>query len=193
MSADWRESGRWLIGLELFEAVGLASHVFDLRAELPARVFGPHITKFVATDAAVAAGGVFSDVLNSLCGTFGDHWCAALLRRAHDDDLVAGFRFDVPVAPGLLWARLNYEPDGQVLRSYTSTAASWVFFGSSGQWGCWSDRDWELAIVGSVRPVAITSDEISFQSPWDELQHALSMSGGTLNDQDSETFFQNYA
>lgn len=192
MSEDWRSDGRFLLGIELFEAISIAQSLFRLEAELPSQVFRSPIDSFVATDVVRAAGGDFVHALNTLSDRFGDRWCAVLLRRAHDDDLVAGFRFDFPVSADLLWARVNYEPDGDVIRSYTSTAASWVFFGSSAQWGCWADRNWELAVVGTVGSVSLQSEDMPFQSVLAELRTTLEMSGGSLKADDEMAFRTNF-
>jgi hypothetical protein len=193
MSEDWRSTGRFLVGVELFDAISVAQTLFRLDGELPSLVFRSPIDSFVATDVLHAAGGDFAHVLNTLCGAFGDLWCAVLLRRAHDDDLVAGFRFDSPPSAELLWARLNYEPDGDVIRSYTSAAASWVFFGSSGQWGCWADRNWELAIVGTSGSISLGSQDVPFQTVIAQLRATLEMSGGSLSPEDESAFTTNFA
>ncbi len=192
MSGDWRGDGRFLLGIELFEAIAIARSLFRLNEELPSQVFRSPIDSFVATDVLRAAGGDFAHALNTLSERYGDRWCAVLLRRAHDDDLAAGFRFDFPVSADLLWARLNYEPDGNVMRSYASTAASWVFFGSSAQWGCWADRNWELAVVGTVGSVSFHSQDIPFQSVLAELRTTLEMSGGSLKADDEAEFRSNF-
>ncbi len=193
MSDEWRVTGRFLLGSELFEAVTVAQKVFVLNRELPAQVFHKPIDSFVATDSIRAVGGVFAHVLNRLGGFFSDKWCCVLLRRANDDDLVPGFRFDLPIEPALLWSRLNYEPDGEVLRSYTSVASSRVFAGSSGSWGCWADRDWELAVVGTACPVPLNCPEVPFHPVLQELKQTLGMSKGTLSSEDEAAFRSNYS
>jgi hypothetical protein len=193
MTEGWHETGRFLIGAELFEALSIANRVFDLAAELPQQVFKEPIRFFTGTDALRSIGGDFSTVLNKLSEAYNDEWCCVLVLRAHSDDLVAGFRFDFPVDANTLWSRLNYQPDGDVVRSYTSVASTWVYFGSSSAWGCWADRDWELAIAATVAPLDVGTTEVPFQPVLAELAVALEMGGGTLSDQDHEAFVANFA
>jgi hypothetical protein len=192
MSDNWRTSGRWLLGLELFETIRTGQGVFDLDAVLPAQVFRNSEWKFQATDSAHALGG-FSPVLNKLCEVHSDEWLALLLVTAHSDDLVPGFRFVPPIAEPLLVSRVRYEPDGDRARAYDGIAKCWVFLGSSGRWGCWVDQDWEMAVVGTTEHIEFNVEEVPFRPIMDELGSMLEMSGGSISDSVKGEFFSNYA
>lgn len=123
-----------------------AADVFDTEARLPARVFRE------LTDEAVFCA--FDLLLTP------DAWPAlAALARLHGDrqvDLlvvdgygVAGQALSLPVEATAddYWAEVGFDQGREPLESVTIAAQTVALTGPSARWGCWGERDPEVAVV----------------------------------------------
>ncbi|MFB8242429.1 hypothetical protein ACFC58_38455 [Kitasatospora purpeofusca] len=125
-----------------------AAAVFDLDARLPGQVFRE------LADEAVFCG--FDTLLTpdawpaiaALAALHGDRQVDLLVVEAHG---VSGEALSLPVraTPDDYWARVGFGPDPGPgdLESITIAAQVVALTGPSGRWGCWGERDPEVAVV----------------------------------------------
>ncbi|MGY0466670.1 hypothetical protein ACW14Y_41400 [Kitasatospora sp. cg17-2] len=66
---------------------------------------------------------------------------------AHYGATGAALSLPVRATPDDYWARVGFGPDPEDLESITIAAQVVALTGPSGRWGCWGERDPEVAVV----------------------------------------------
>ncbi|WP_206506667.1 hypothetical protein [Streptomyces chrestomyceticus] len=96
------------------------------------------------------------------------------------------------------WAEIGYEPNGDIMGSIAISANVIAVTGPSGRWGCWGERDPEVAVFhGFPSPAARTEWRARF-GPFLEAAGALesylplTFAGRTVPDEYAETLTANY-
>ncbi|WP_030568273.1 hypothetical protein [Streptomyces aureocirculatus] len=139
---------------------GRGAAAFDLRARLPGLVFKSPDQPF-AGDAGDSLFCEFDAVLTP------EFWPALrAMARWHGDPYVdllvlepdgaAFYVAEYGMYPAVslsveadaddYWAAIGYEPDGDVMGSIAISADVIAVTGPSGKWGCWGERDPEVAV-----------------------------------------------
>ncbi|MFD0558455.1 hypothetical protein ACFQ3B_15590 [Stackebrandtia endophytica] len=71
------------------------------------------------------------------------------------------------------WAEVGFEPDGDALGSITISANVVAITGASGKWGCWGERDIEVAVFQGFPDEATRRDWWEQFGPFLEVSDAL--------------------
>lgn len=104
-----------------------------------------------------AIGGKFAPVLRALAEHYGD---TSVIAGVIEPDPVTYYENGYGYHPkfslltsvlteGALWERLSFEPEGDPTGAIAFTADIFAIEGSSGQWGVWAQRDWDVALIRS--------------------------------------------
>lgn len=121
--------------------------VFDLDARLPEMAFRTNRgdTLFCEFDALLTP-----DLWPALCAMaqwHGDRHVELLVLEAGDGTaLMPALSLSVEASGDDYWDAVGFAPDGDALDSITITANVVAVTGPSGMWGCWGERDPEVAV-----------------------------------------------
>ena len=126
---------------------------FDLDARSPAQVFRepPGDSLFCEFDVVLAPE--MWPALCTMARWHGDEHIDLLVLEPDCDDfyLPEGLGYpalslSVEAGEDDHWAAIGFEPDGDALGSITISADVVALTGASGRWGCWGERDPEVAV-----------------------------------------------
>ncbi|MFJ3902979.1 hypothetical protein [Streptomyces sp. NPDC090025] len=123
-----------------------AAAVFDLDARLPAQVFRELADEAVFYPFDTLLTPDAWPALTALAGLHGDRRIDLLVVAA-DGDVVPALSLPVDATPDDYWARVGFEEDGDAWESVTIAARTVALTGPSGRWGCWGERDPEVAVL----------------------------------------------
>lgn len=120
--------------------------VFDLDARLPALVFRELADPAVFCEFDLLLTPVAWPALAGLARLYGDRQVDLLVVEA---DGMAGptLSLSVEATPDDYWAEIGFDSDREALESITIAARTVALTGPSGRWGCWGERDPEVAVV----------------------------------------------
>ncbi|WP_411144117.1 hypothetical protein [Streptomyces sp. x-80] len=178
---------------------------FDLDARLPNQVFkeGAGDSLFCEFDAVLAPD--FWSALCAMARWHGDG-CVELLVLEPDCDAFYVPEYGMYPAMSLsveadvddYWAAIGYEPDGDIMGSIAISANVITATGPSGRWGCWGERDPEVAVFRGF-PNAVARNEWCTQfGPFLDVSGALesylplTFAGRTVPDGYAATLTANY-
>lgn len=154
--------------------------VFDLDARLPDQVF--------KQDAGDSLFCPFDDVLTpefwpALCAMARWHGDAYVELLVLNPDCDAYYLADYRMYPAIslsveaseddYWAAIGHEPDGDIFGSIAISANVITVTGASGKWGCWGERDPEVAVVRGFPNAAARSEFCARFGPFLEASDAL--------------------
>lgn len=71
------------------------------------------------------------------------------------------------------WAAIGFEPDGDAPGSISISANVVALIGASGKWGCWGERDPEVAVFRGFPDAAARSEWCARFSPFLDVSGAL--------------------
>ncbi|MGN5381064.1 hypothetical protein ACQ4WX_39750 [Streptomyces lasalocidi] len=96
------------------------------------------------------------------------------------------------------WAAIGYEPDGDIMGSIAISANVIAVTGPSGRWGCWGERDPEVAVFRGFPNAAARNEWCAQFGPFLEVSGALesylplTFAGRTVPDEYAATLTANY-
>ncbi|USY18785.1 hypothetical protein NE857_26415 [Nocardiopsis exhalans] len=179
--------------------------VFDLDARLPGQVFkeGVEGSLFCEFDAVLTPK--FWPALCAMARWHGDSHVELLVLEPDGDDF---YRPEYRMYPALslsveadmdnYWAAIGHEPDGDILGSIAISANVVAVTGASGRWGCWGERDPEIAVFRGFPNVAARNEWCAQFGPFLEVSGALesylplTFAGQTVPDEYAAALTANY-
>ncbi|MDX3380563.1 hypothetical protein PV682_03760 [Streptomyces niveiscabiei] len=178
---------------------------FDLDARLPNRVFreNPGDSLFCEFDAVLTPE--FWPALCTMARWHGDEHIGLLVLEPDCDAFYVSeygmhpaMSLSVEADADDYWAAIGYEPDGDIMGSIAISANVIAVTGPSGKWGCWGERDPEVAVFRGF-PNAVARNEWCTQfGPFLEVSGALksylplTFAGRTVPDEYAATLTANY-
>ncbi|MFE9341391.1 hypothetical protein [Streptomyces sp. NPDC007063] len=123
-----------------------AAAVFDLDARLPQRVFRELTDEAVFCEFDLLLTPDAWPALSALARLHGDRQVDLLVVEV---DGVAGptLSLSVEATPDDYWMEVGFGSGREPLESITIAAQTVALTGPSGSWGCWGERDPEVAVV----------------------------------------------
>lgn len=126
---------------------------FDLDARLPAQVFRKDRRDSLFCEFDVVLSPEFWPALSTMARWHGDDRVELLvLEPGADEFYLPEYRaypavsLPVDADEDEYWAAIGHEPDGDVMGSIAISANVVALTGASGRWGCWGERDPEVAV-----------------------------------------------
>ncbi|MFD7499703.1 hypothetical protein [Streptomyces sp. NPDC059850] len=165
---------------EYREICSRASATFDLDARLPEKVFrrGGEGSLFCEFDVVLTPE--FWPALSAMARWHGDTRVELLVLEPDCDTF---YLSDYRIYPAVslpveadeseYWAAVGYEPDGDIMGSLAISANVIALTGPSGKWGCWGERDPEVAVFQGFPDAATRSDWRTRFGPFLEVAGAL--------------------
>ncbi|MFE6099550.1 hypothetical protein [Streptomyces laurentii] len=134
-----------------------AAAVFDLAARLPARVFRELADEAVFCEFDLLLTPYAWPALSALARLHGDRQVDLLVVEA---DGIAGpaLSLSVEATPDDYWTEVGFDSNREPLDSITIAARTIALTGPSGRWGCWGERDPEVAVVRGFPDAAARHD-----------------------------------
>ncbi|MFI2242690.1 hypothetical protein [Streptomyces chrestomyceticus] len=123
-----------------------AAAVFDLDARLPGRVFWELADEAVFCEFDLLLTPDAWPALSALARLHGDRQVDLLVVEA-DGIAGSGLSLSVEATPDDYWAEIGFDSGKEALESVTIAARTVALTGPSGRWGCWGERDPEVAVV----------------------------------------------
>ncbi len=179
--------------------------VFDLDARLPGQVFKEGVEGSLFCEFDVILTPKFWPVLCAMARWHGDSHVELLVLEPDGDDF---YRPEYRMYPALslsveadmdnYWAAIGHEPDGDILGSIAISANVVAVTGASGRWGCWGERDPEIAVFRGFPNVAARNEWRAQFGPFLEVSGALesylplTFAGRTVPDEYAATLTANY-
>jgi hypothetical protein len=154
--------------------------VFDLQARLPGPVFkgGAEDALFGQFDAVLAPE--FWPALRAMAAWHGDAFVELLVLEPECEafylpeyQLYPAFSLPVEAGVDEYWASIGLEPGGDVMGSIAISANVIAVTGHSGKWGCWGERDAEVAVFSGLPTVAARDEWRSEYGPFLNASEAL--------------------
>lgn len=165
------------------EYLKVRSHVaavFRLDIRLPNQVFakGAEDSLFCEFDAVLAPD--FWPALCTMARWHGDKQIELLVLEPEREEFYLpeyGMypAISLPVDAGMdgYWAAIGYEPGGDIMGSIAVSANVIAVTGPSGSWGCWGERDPEIAVSRGFPSVAARTEWGTRFGPFLEVAGAL--------------------
>lgn len=184
-------------------AFGVVSGVFEVARRFPDVVVkDEHITTTFCEFGAVFSADLWP-ALTELAAAHGDDYVHLVVVEPDVDRYVAGYgvwpALSLPVTASAddYWDAINEAPRGDATASLLEWAEIVAFGGDSGTWGCWGERDPEIAAFhGFALPVLDGWRERHgpFLDAADALESyiAPSFQGRAVPDDFSAAFLRNY-
>lgn len=126
---------------------------FDLDARLPEQVFWRNDKDSLFCEFDVVLTPEFWPALREMARWHGDTSVDLMvLEPDHETFYLSDYRMypavSLPVEADedAYWAAIGHEPDGDVMGSLAISANVIALTGPSGKWGCWGERDPEVAV-----------------------------------------------
>lgn len=161
---------------EGYSAVRSRSAVtFDLDARFPDRVFKERARDALFCEFDAVLTPELWPALCAMARWHGDDHIDLLVLEPDGDDfyLPEGLGYparslSVEAGEDDYWAAIGFEPDGDALGSIAISANVVALTGASGKWGCWGERDPEVAVFQGFPDVAARGDWCARFGPfWD--------------------------
>lgn len=178
---------------------------FTLDARLPDRVFkeSGEGSLFCEFDAVLTPE--FWPVLRAMARWHGDeHVELLVLEPGCDEFYLPEYRMYPAVSLSVeadaddYWAVIGHEPEGDVMGSIAISANVIAVAGPSGRWGCWGERDPEVAVFRGFPNAAVRDEWRAEFGPFQEVSGALesylplTFAGRTTPDAYAATLTANY-
>ncbi|MEU5990279.1 hypothetical protein ABZ806_15035 [Spirillospora sp. NPDC047418] len=178
---------------------------FDLAARLPGQVFRGDAgdSLFCEFDAILAPE--FWPALQAMARWHGeDHVDVLVLEPGRDSFYLPEYRVhpavSLPVEGGTddYWAAIGHEPEGDIMGSIAVSAQVIALTGASGRWGCWGERDPEIAVFRGFSDTATKNSWRGRFGPFLDVSGALrsylplTFADWTVPDEYAETLTANY-
>ncbi|MEV7001799.1 hypothetical protein AB0N62_29470 [Streptomyces sp. NPDC093982] len=154
--------------------------IFDLDARLPGQVFkeSGNDSLFCEFDAVLTPE--FWPALRAMARWHGDSRVEVLVLEPDCDAFyLPGYRMYPAVSLSVedneddYWAAIGHEPDGDVMGSIAISANVVAVTGPSGRWGCWGERDPEVAVFRGFPDIAARNKWCASFGPFLEASGAL--------------------
>ncbi|MBZ4318668.1 hypothetical protein [Streptomyces huiliensis] len=182
-----------------------AATTFDLDARLPGQVFKKDIGDSLFCEFDAVLTPEFWPALCTMARWYGDT-CVELLVLEPECDAfyLADYRMypaiSLSVEAGVddYWAAIGHEPDGDVMGSIAISANVIAVTGPSGRWGCWGERDPEVAVFRGFPSAAAQNEWRTQFGPFLGVSEALqsylarTFAGWTVPAQYATTLTANY-
>ncbi|MFI2611298.1 hypothetical protein [Kitasatospora sp. NPDC018619] len=151
-----------------------AAAVFDLGARLPAQAFRTLSDDAVFCDFAVLLTTEAWPALAALARLHGDRQVDLLVVEAGAPTATA-VSLPVGATPDDYWAAVGFDDDGgrDFLDSVHVMANTVAVTGPSGRWGCWGERDPEVAVFRGFPDAAARREWIARYGPCFDAAHAV--------------------
>ncbi|WP_113698799.1 hypothetical protein [Nonomuraea lactucae] len=178
---------------------------FNLDARLPNQVFveGAQDSLFCEFDAVLAP-----DFWPALCAMARWHGDTRVELLVLEPDCEGFYLPEYGMYPAIslsvdadmddYWAGVGYEPNGDIMGSIAISANVIAVTGPSGRWGCWGERDPEVAVFRGFPNLAARTEWRAQFGPFLEAAGALdsylplTFAGRTVPDEYAETLTANY-
>ncbi|MFD0883364.1 hypothetical protein ACFQ08_02160 [Streptosporangium algeriense] len=188
--------------------INILSHsatIFDLDARLPNQVFNEDMGESLFCEFDAVLAPYFWPALCAMARWHGDKHVELLVLEPDCDTF---FLLDGGMYPAMslsveadeddYWAVIGHEPNGGKVGSISLSSRVITITGPSGKWGCWGERDPEVAIFRGF-PNATVRDEWRAEfGPFLEVAGALesylpfTFRGWTVPDEYAATLTANY-
>ncbi|MFJ5552478.1 hypothetical protein [Streptomyces sp. NPDC093225] len=172
--ALWADRGGYLT------ARAHAAAAFDLDARLPGQVFMEAAEDSLFCEFDAVLDPEFWPALSAMARWHGDtHVELVVLEPDYEGFyLPAGVGYpgaSVPVDADEdeYWAAIGFEPDGDSLGSIAISANVIAVTGASGRWGCWGERDPEVAVFRCFPSAAVRDEWRRRFGPFKDVSGAL--------------------
>ncbi|MCC2319269.1 hypothetical protein [Cellulomonas chengniuliangii] len=178
---------------------------FNLGARLPDQVFKGDVKDSLFCEFDAVLTREFWPALCAMAQWHGDSEVELLVLEPDCDafyrpmfGLYPALSLSVRASMDDYWAMIGHEPDGNIMGSIAISANVIAVTGSSGEWGCWGERDPEVAVFRGF-PDGATRSEWSAQfGPFLEVSGALesylplAFEGRIVPDEFAATLAANY-
>ncbi|MFG2880680.1 hypothetical protein ACGFYU_37675 [Streptomyces sp. NPDC048337] len=139
--------------------------VFDLDARLPVQVFKEDIGDSLFYDFDSVLVPEIWPALCAMARWHGDEYVELLVLKPDCDTYyVADYQtypaisLSVEASEDDYWAALSHEPNDDIFGSLAISADVITVTGASGKWGCWGERDPEVAVFRGFPNVAAQNE-----------------------------------
>lgn len=153
---------------------------FDLGARLPDQVFRDPAGDWLFCEFDVVLTPEMWPALCAMARWHGDEHIELLVLEPDCDGfyLHEGLGYparslSVEASGDDYWAAVGFEPDGDALGSITISTNVVALTGASGKWGCWGERDPEVAVFQGFPDAATRSEWCERFGPFEEVSGAL--------------------
>jgi hypothetical protein len=133
--------------------LGQVKRVLDIDQRLPQWPFIAPAGHADICQFSLAVEGPFDAVLEALVGTYGDETVSLVILQPspiYYRENYGSYPAFMTSAAGIAdtyWDLVSYEPGGDPTGAASYTAEVAAIVGSSGAWGVWAERTWDIAIV----------------------------------------------
>ncbi|MGW2458315.1 hypothetical protein ACWC4J_16065 [Streptomyces sp. NPDC001356] len=178
---------------------------FDLDARLPDQVFKERAEDALFCEFDAVLTPEFWPALRAMARWHDDtHVEMLVLEPECDTFYLPEYRMypalSLPVEADVddYWAAIGHEPDGDIMGSIAISANVIAVTGPSGRWGCWGERDPEVAVFHGYPNVAARDEWRAQFGPFLDVAGAmqsylpLTFAGRTVPDEYAATLTANY-
>lgn len=153
--------------------------VFDLDARIPNQVFKKRAgdSLFCEFDAILSPD--FWPTFCAMARWHGDQWVELVVLEPDCDAYYSKYQFypavslSVEASADDYWAAIGYEPPGDTYASMAITANVVTVTGASGEWGCWGERETEVAVFHGFPDLSSRDEWRARFGPFLEASEAL--------------------
>ncbi|MFJ4821978.1 hypothetical protein ACIP5L_01750 [Streptomyces bacillaris] len=178
---------------------------FDLDARLPGQVFRESARDSLFCEFDVVLAPEIWPALCTMARWHGDDRIELLVLEPDCDDFYVPEGLGYPAASLPVeaseddyWAAIGFDPDGDALESISISANVVALTGASGKWGCWGERDPEVAVFQGFPDATSRSEWCARFGPFLDVSGALesylpaAFGGHPVPDAYAETLTANY-
>ncbi|MGY1438903.1 hypothetical protein [Streptomyces reniochalinae] len=157
-----------------------AAATFDLDARLPEKVFRRDNGESLFCEFDVVLTPEFWPALSAMAQWYGDTRVELVALEPEcetfylsDYRMYPAVSLPVEADKDEYWAAIGHEPDGDIMGSLAISANVIALTGPSGKWGCWGERDPELAVFQGFPDAAARNDWCACFGPFLDVAGAL--------------------
>ncbi|MDI6413518.1 hypothetical protein [Streptomyces albus] len=181
-NSDATSCGPWAVadGQGYREVRSHASATFDLDARLPGKVFRESHEDSLFCEFDVVLAPEFWPAISAMARWHGDSRVELLVLEPDcetfylaDYGMYPAVSLPVEAGEDEYWDAVGHEPDGDIMGSLAISANVIALTGPSGKWGCWGERDPEVAVFQGFPDVATRDDWRSRFGPFLDAAGAL--------------------
>lgn len=178
---------------------------FDLDARLPDQVFKEDAEDSLFCEFDAVLTPEFWPALRTMARWHGDRHVELLVLEPDCDGfylpeyrMYPALSLSVEADMDDYWAAIGHEPDGDIMGSIAISANVIAVTGPSGRWGCWGERDPEVAVFRGFPNVVARNKWRAQFGPFLEVSGALesylplTFAGRTVPDKYAATLTANY-